>query len=187
MLPPLMQRPAAIAASVLLLLVACRPQVPVPVTTAPEPEKPVVSPIQRWSGVQSSVLSLVGENRYTAADALLQQFARESGRTAEGDRARWWRALLRADQRAGSGDVSVALSQMDSLLGETVVQEVRGEVMLVRRSMATIDSLRRMEVRRRTQATQLASERSDELRAARDSMAKLSAEIERLRRRLSAP
>ena len=171
----------------LLLVAACRPHAPVPVVTAPKPEQPLSVPVAQWSGVHPAVLALVEDNRYTAADALLLQFVRDSDQSVHADRARWWRALLRADQRAGSGDVSVAFAQMDSLLAAPVDPEVRGEVMLVRRSLGAIDSLRRAEVRRRTQATQLAADRSDDLKSARDSMARLSAEIERLRRRLSAP
>jgi len=178
---------AAALLTALVLLAACRQRAPVAVTTAPEPQKPVIVPVSRWSGVAPAVIKLVDEDRYTAADALLQQFVREHGPTAESDRARWWRAMIRADQRAAAGDLSIAFSLMDSLLGATIAPEVRGEVTLVRRSLAAVDSLRRAEIRRRTQATQTAATRDDELKTARDSIGKLATEIERLRRRLSAP
>ena len=94
---------------------------------------------------------------------------------------------MRVDSRANSGDATVALAQIDSLLTDSVATEVRTEAVLTRRNIIAIDSLRRAEVRRRAQVTQLASDRLDELKVTRDSVAKLNAEIDRLKRRLRAP
>ena len=77
--------------------------------------------------------------------------------------------------------------QIDSLLADSISIDIRTEALMMRRSINTIDSLRRVELRRRLQATQLANERLDELKSARDSVTKLAAEINRLRRRLRAP
>jgi hypothetical protein len=129
----------------------------------------------------------MSDNRAFAAESALASFAREFPRTPEGDRARWWRTLMKADNRINSGDASLAISQLDSLIADSVAIEVRSEAILMRRSLTAIDSLRRTEARRRATATQLATDRLDELKVARDSMAKLSAEIMRLRRRLRTP
>jgi hypothetical protein len=152
----------------------------------PPPPLPAPRVASQWVAAQSSVLAFVAENRQSAADSVLVRFARDYARTPEGDRARWWRALMRADARVGNGDIAAALTQIDDLLNDSVALDVRTEAVLYRRSLGAVDSVRRAEVRRRTQATQSATERLDDLKVARDSMTRLVQEIERLRRRLRA-
>lgn len=177
-------RPALFATLAALALASCRSTAPVVAPPVAPPPLPTPSVTSQWVALQGAVLTLVAENRAAAADSTLQQFAREYPRTIEGDRARWWRALLRADQRAAAGDPTVAIAQIDSLLTDSLAQEIRAEVTIIRRNYLAIDSVRRAEVRRRTQATQTATDRLDELKTARDSIGKLQAEIDRLRRRL---
>lgn len=93
---------------------------------------------------------------------------------------------MRVDARANTGDATIAIAQIDSLLADSLAIEVRAEAVLIRRNINAIDSLRRAEVRRRVQTTQLASDRLDELKVARDSLTRLNAEITRLKRRLKA-
>lgn len=178
----------AVAAIVAVsVLAACRPVATAAPVILPPPPLPVPSVASRWTATQAAVLQLVAENRTTAADSALLRFAREHPRTTEGDRARWWRTLMRADPRQTNSDPSNAIAQLDTLLSDSVAIEVRAEAVLMRRTVSALDSLRRLEVRRRVQATQVASDRMDELKVARDSMARLSAEIARLRKRLNAP
>ncbi len=170
-----------------LLLAACRGSAPIAPAILPPPTLPAPSVPSQWVSMQSAVNALVADNRSAAAESSLAQFARDFPHTPEGDRARWWRALMRTDPRATGGDASLALAQIDSLLADSIAIEVRAEAVLFKRNIAAVDSVRRTEVRRRLQATQLATERLDELKVVRDSMAKLTSEIERLRRRLRAP
>jgi hypothetical protein len=179
-------RTLSLAAAALILLAACRGSAPVLPPVLPPPPLPAPSLNSQWQAIQSVVLQLVAENRPAAADSSLMLFARTNAHTPEGDRARWWRTLMRADARTVSGDATVAIAQIDSLLADSLAIEVRAEAVLMRRSINAIDSLRRAEVRRRVAATQLATDRQDELKVARDSMVKLSAEIDRLRKRLRA-
>lgn len=166
------------------LLSACRGSAPVPVATLPPPTLPIPRVSAEWLATQTAVLALAADNKAAAADSSLSQFMRDFARTPEADRARWWRVLMRADPRVGSGDVALAIAEIDSLLADPISAEVRAEATLMRRTITSIDSLRRAEVRRRTQATQLAGERLDEIKAARDSLTKLQAEVARLRKRL---
>ena len=166
------------------LLSACRGSAPVPVATLPPPTLPVAPVGSEWLATQKAVLALAAENKSVAADSTLTQFMRDFARTPEADRARWWRVLLRADPRLNGGDAGLAIAELDSLLADSITTEVRAEAVMVRRTVGAIDSLRRAEFRRRAQATQLAGERLDELKAARDSMTRLQAEIMRLRKRL---
>lgn len=177
-------RKFALVSAAVAALASCRHTAPVLPAVLPPPPLPSPSVGSQWVATQTMVLALIAENRLTAADSSLLQFARLNARTPEGDRARWWRTLMRVDARTVGGDAAVALAQIDSLLTDSLAIEVRAEAVLMRRSLNTVDSVRKAEVRRRVQATQLAIERMDELKLARDSMARLSAEIERLKRRL---
>jgi len=168
------------------ILAACRGTAPMMARPLPPPPLPQPRVSSEWLVTQSVVLDFFAANRPAAAESTLLQFSRTFTRTPEGDRARWWRTLMRADPRGTIGDGTVTLAQIDSLLSDSITTEVRTEAVLMRRTISTIDSLRRAEVRRRTQATQLAGERLDEVKATRDSMARLQAEIVRLRRRLRA-
>ncbi len=163
---------------------SCRRSAPLAPAILPPPPLPAPSVSSQWLAQQSAALAFVAENRQAAAESTLLNFARAFPRTPEGDRARWWRTLLRADARATSGDATLAMAQIDSLLADSIAIEVRTEAVLMRRSLNAIDSVRKAEIRRRVQSTQLATERMDELKVTRDSMAKLNAEIDRLRRRL---
>ncbi len=180
-------RPAALLLLTVALAAACRRNAALPNVVPPPPPLPVPSVSSQWLGLQSIVLGFVAENRPAAADSSLVQFARTYARTPEGDRARWWRALMRVDARSASGDATLALVQLDSLLADSIALDVRTEAVLMRRSLNAIDSLRKAEGRRRVQATQLATDRGDELKLTRDSIAKLNTEIQRLKRRLGAP
>ena len=180
-------RPIAVLCAMGALLASCRGSAPVVPVVLPPPPLPSPSVNAQWLATQAIVLQLVVENRPVQAESSLAQFSRDNPRTPEGDRARWWRTLMRVDSRANAGDATVALAQIDSLLTDSVATEVRAEAVLMRRNINAIDSLRRAEVRRRVQATQLATDRLDELKLARDSMIKLSAEVDRLKRRLRAP
>ena len=180
-------RPIARLCITTVVLAACRGSAPIVATVLPPPPLPAPSIPSQWLATQSMVLQLVLENRPAQAESSLTQFSRDNPRTPEGDRARWWRTLMRVDARANAGDATVALAQIDSLLTDSVSTDVRAEALLMRRNLNVLDSLRRTESRRRVQATQLATDRLDELKLARDSMSKLNAEIDRLKRRLRAP
>jgi hypothetical protein len=168
-------------------ITSCRRTSALPAVVPPPPPLPAPSVNSQWIGMQSIVLGFVSENRPAAADSSLLQFARTFARTPEGDRARWWRALMRVDAKSASGDATLALALLDSLLADSIAIEVRTEAVLMRRSLNAIDSVRKAEVRRRVQATQLATDRGDELKTTRDSITKLNLEIQRLKRRLGAP
>jgi hypothetical protein len=176
-------RPFVVVAA-LALVQACRGSAPIAPVVLPPPMLPAPSVMSYWAAAQSNVLQLVNENRSSAAESSLSQFSHDFPRTLEGDRARWWRTLMRAEGRISGGDASLAIAQIDSLLADSIAIDVRAEAAILRRSINAIDSARRSEVRRRTQATQLASDRQDQVNVVRDSMLKLSAEIERLRKRL---
>jgi hypothetical protein len=180
-------RPIGTITALVLLVAACRAGAPIAPAILPPPTLPAPSVTSQWVSMQATVNGLVAENRAAAAESSLAQFARDFPRTPEGDRARWWRTLMRTDPRVTSGDAALAIVQIDSLLADSIALEIRAEAVLLKRNIAAIDSVRRTEARRRAQATQLAADRLDELKTVRDSMSKLTSEIERLRRRLRAP
>ncbi len=180
-------RPRGLIAALCLLVAACRGSAPIAPAVLPPPALPAPSVTSQWVATQSAVNALVIDNRSAAAESSLTQFARDFPHTPEGDRARWWRTLMRTDPRVTGGDAALAIAQIDSLLADSLAIEVRAEAVLMKRNITAIDSVRRAEVRRRVQSTQLATDRLDELKVVRDSMAKLTSEIERLRRRLRAP
>lgn len=169
-------------------LLGCRHRTP---EASPTPDAPAAPPAptaaERWTSARTQVESLLTEGRVAGADSVLVAYTRAVA-PADAAPALRWRVLLRLDPRASNGDLAPTIALLDSLLADTTAPRgLRPEGTLLRRGLAAADSLRRLEGRRRVQATQQATERADELRTTRDSLAKLAAEIERLKRRLRAP
>ena len=117
------------------LLGGCRGAAPIVPAVLPPPTLPAPSVTSQWVAMQTLVLQLVQENRPVQAESSLTQFSRENPHTPEGDRARWWRTLMRVDSRANTGDAAIAISQIDSLLTDSVATEVRTEAVLTRRNI----------------------------------------------------
>jgi hypothetical protein len=170
------------------LLLGCRRAAPSASPAAGAPLVPAVpTGAQRWEATRRQVESLVAEGRIAGADSALVAHLRATS-DSEAIAAVRWRVLLRLEPRAAGGDLGPAVTLLDSLLADTAAHRaLRPEATLLRRGLAAADSLRRLEGRRRQQATQQAGDRADELRTTRDSLQKLAAEIERLKRRLRAP
>ncbi len=158
----------------------------VPPTTPPVAPAPPTA-ADRWATARTQVESLVAEGRVTGADSVLAAYQRAVA-PRDAAPAMRWRVLLRLEPRASGGDLGPTIALLDTLLADSAASRgLRTEGVLLRRGLAAADSLRRLEGRRRLQATQQATERADELRVTRDSLAKLAAEIDRLKRRLRAP
>lgn len=170
-----------------LALAGCRRPADPPAAQLPAPVAPVApAPQARWAQTWLQVESLLSESRFGAADSVLVAYTRVSEPMA-GARAQLWRVLLRLEPRTTGGDVQPAITLLDSLLADTTLRELRAEGLLLRRGLAATDSLRRVDQRRRATAVQQAADRSDELRVTRDSLARLGAELQRLKARLRSP
>ena len=174
--------------AVLSVLVGCRrAATPAPTAAGAIPAPVAPSAGARWEATRRQVESLVAEGRGAGADSTLVAFLRATP-DSDATAAMRWRILLRLDPRTSGGDLAPAVTLLDSLLADSTAHRgLRPEAALLRRGLAAADSLRRLEGRRRSQAVQQAGDRADEVRAVRDSLQKLAAEIERLKRRLRAP
>lgn len=174
-------------AAAAVALAGCRPPADPPAAPVPAPVVPIApAPQARWAQTWLQVESLLSESRFGAADSVLVAYTRVSEPMA-GARAQLWRVLLRLEPRSTNGEVQPAIVLLDSLLADTTLRDLRAEGLLLRRGLAATDSLRRVDQRRRSSAVQQAADRADELRATRDSLARLGAELQRLKARLRTP
>lgn len=180
--------PWCLAVAAALLAGACRPPRPAPAPVVAGPAVPTPpTAAARWARSWTQVESLLSESRFAAADSVLVAYVRSAPPGGLLARAQLWRVLLKLEPRSTGGDMAGALALLDSIVADSAMRDVRAEGLLLRRGLAATDSLRRLELRRRAAATQQASERAEELRVARDSLARLSAELQRLTRRLRSP
>jgi hypothetical protein len=180
-------RVALLGALLTTAVTACRTTKPVIPVDLPPPEPPKPTPAALWGAVQANALAALTEGKVAQADSTLLSFARAHAGTLEAGRALWWRVLMRTDPASGLAGVAQSLAQLDTLLADSLVPEVRSEALMLRRGVAQVDSARRAEVRKSRDATRAMADRQEEVRALRDSMARLTSEIERLRRRLRVP
>jgi hypothetical protein len=96
------------------------------------------------------------------------------------------RSMRRAARTAGGGP-TVAIAHLDVLRADSMAIEVRAEPAVLRRMVIALNSAIRDAFRTRVQVTRLATDRLVERKVARDSMANISAELDRMQRQHRAP
>jgi hypothetical protein len=149
-----------------------------------------------WSATVDSVQRLVVDSEYAAADSLLVAFANSSQGSAEANEATFWHGvILLAPENAG-GNVHEAARALDDYLGSGAMTH-RTEALVLQRTARMIDSLAQARSVDSMPALQLVvtddssktSAREQEInktvKQLQDSLSKTTAELERIKKRLS--
>jgi hypothetical protein len=157
-------------------------------TTAPE--------LSAWSATLDSAQRLASDSQYAAAETLLVAFARSAPGSAEANEATFWRGVLLLAPANPGGSVHAAAEAFDSYLGSDATAH-RPEAMALQRTTRVIDSLSRSRSLDSLPAMHLVvsddssktSAREQEMaktvKQLQDSLNKTTAELERIKKRLS--
>jgi hypothetical protein len=167
---------------------ACTPRAPLPRL-----------PRRALAGALAAAELEVSAGRYVAADSILADFAATHATSGDTLNVLFWRALYLLDPANPTpGAPASALTLIDRYLAADATQDQRTEAQVLRRVAAfrvapppvrrdtvlALDTAAlRAAVARETEARDRA--RDDESRALRDSLARTTAELERIRRRLA--
>ena len=133
--------------------------------------------------------------RFGMADRLLSDFADTHANTAEAVETSYWRALFRLDPSNQTATPRDAIVLLDSYLGSAVTIAHRGSATALRRAAAALDRPA-VAVSRpatpgaapaRTDAKADDKSRDEEVQRLKEELAKATAELERIKKRLSQP
>ena len=159
---------------------------------------------REWPATLSTAQTRVSEGKFDAADSVLAQFAARYPKTTEGLEATYWRALARLDPANPHASLSEAITSLETYLADPRAHEHVREAAAVRRVAAQMEALNRIasavpalpkDVATNTRpAGDLTKPMLDpvpyqdaEIKRLRDELAKATAELERIRKRLAQP
>jgi len=164
------------------------------------------APRREWPATLSSAQARVSEGNFAAADSLLSQFAARYPKTSEGLEATYWRALARIDPSNPHASLPEAITSLDAYLADPRAHEHLREAAAIRRVATQMDALNKLAsaappmpkdgvaMTTRPQPGDLTKPTLDpvpyqeaEIKRLRDELAKATAELERIRKRLAQP
>jgi len=170
------------------------------------------APRRRWPSTLDSAQSQALAGRFGAADTTLAAFALRFPGTTEALETAYWRALFDLDPTNPHSAVPDAMASLDAYLGDKRPREHVAEATTLRRIAGQIDALNRQVASAVSQAKDAtvvaanaraqvsdANARADaaknenassadvEVKRLRDSLAKVNAELERIKKRLAQP
>jgi hypothetical protein len=157
-------------------------------STAPE--------LSAWNATLDSAQRLVADSQYAAADTLLATFARSAPGSAEANEATFWHGVFLLAPANPGGSAHAAAEAFDSYLGSDATAH-RPEAMALRRTTHVIDSLSRLRSLDSLPAMHLVvsddsskttardQEMAKMVKQLQDSLNKTTAELERIKKRLS--
>jgi hypothetical protein len=163
------------------------------------PQPLAVSATQDWVQTLSFAQQSVSAGRFAAADSALAAFATRSGNTPEAREVYYWRALYLLDPANRAPDPRAAVRLLDAYLGDSTVVTYRAEARVLRALAISVDSLAQAAQTAQATAAELRSSATErtpstreeelqkEVQRLRDSLVRANADLDRIRRRLTAP
>jgi hypothetical protein len=160
------------------------------------PRATTTAPESSWNATLDSAQRLASDSQYAAADTLLAVFARSVPGTAEANEAAFWRGVFLLAPSNPGGSVHGAAEAFDSYLGSDATAH-RAEAVALQRTTRAIDSLSQSRSLDSLPAVHLVvsddssktSAREQEMtkmvKQLQDSLNKTTAELERIKKRLS--
>ena len=149
-----------------------------------------------WIDVLGSAKEAAADGRYSDADRALQDFMLAYVGEPEAREAAYWRALLTLDPANRGGETRSAEKQLGEYLSDTASTLHRTEAVALRRLAGIIDSLGRTyrasisssdaaRAEQAERADQREAELQKEIQRLKDQLEKTTAELERIKKRIS--
>jgi hypothetical protein len=161
---------------------------------------------REWPATLSLAQFRVSEGKFDEADSVLVQFDRLYPKSPEAIESRYWRALVRMDPSNPRASVAGAMASLDAYVADPRAKEHLRDAAAIRRVAAQLDTLNKMVLASQSGAitTTGRSQASDlrvdvtrpvadpspsdlEIKRLKDELAKATAELERIRKRLAQP
>lgn len=156
------------------------------------------SPADReWSATLASAQQLAASTQYAAADSVLEEYAQRRPHSTGAREALFWRGVFALEPANSAASVQTARTAFDAYLADSGTVEHRAEASALTRATRVIDSLSQARATDSIPAVHLtvaddslrATAREQELlknmKRLQDSLEKTTAELDRIKKRLS--
>ncbi|HEU4566132.1 MAG TPA: hypothetical protein VFS05_15835 [Gemmatimonadaceae bacterium] len=165
------------------------------------PRTGVTGPTRDWLAVFSAAQEAATDGRYAEADSTLAAYASSHQSSREAGEATYWRAVFELDPQNAGRNTHRALEHLDSYLDDSTSAGRHVEARALRamaltldslaraaaEARATADSLRGMAATAPPRATPREEELAKEVQRLKEQLDKTNAELDLIKRRLSAP
>ncbi|MCC6928568.1 MAG: hypothetical protein IT359_06195 [Gemmatimonadaceae bacterium] len=169
---------------VALLAVSCRRPAPPPPTVVHI--APVAAPpISPWPGTLANALRAAEAGKFDDAEGVLSQFSVEHAGTPDGAESDFWRALLKTDPNNRKATPRESMALYDAYLSGGPSMPRYAEAQMLRRVVEALDSTRTLVSTLRASFESRDKGRDDEIRRLNDALDRTTAELERIKRRLT--
>ena len=148
-----------------------------------EPSAPLA-----WVIAKAEAATAVQAGRYAVADRLLYHFTEQYSGTAEAADASYWRAIYRMDPANLTASARGASTLLDSTLALPLDSAQRSNAMTLRRITAAMERAAALNATLpSSSADSNAKSQDDELLRLKSELAKATAELERIKKRVAQP
>lgn len=152
------------------------------------------TPRDEWDATLTSARVLADSGKYDAADKALAEFISLHNGSHEATEAVFWRGLFKVDPSNKSGSLSAGISSLDAYLASDSASWHKSVAIVLRRTAALAQSLKLATTNAQIPATvtpvtdkDAMKSRDEEIASLRDQLAKVNAEMERIKKRLANP
>lgn len=145
---------------------------------------------EEWDATLSDVRQAADSGKYDTADKTLAGFIAQHRGSHEATEALFWRALYKVDPSNKNGSLSAGVSGFDAYLAADSASLHRSVAIVLRRTAALAQSLKLATTTQQNVTTpdkDATKSRDEEIASLRDQLAKVNAELERIKKRLANP
>lgn len=175
----------ALLVSAVTVASCTRPPVATPAPELPVVVAPATPPISPWPGTLGAALRAAEVGKFDEAEKILTQFSVEHAGTPDGAESDFWRALLKTDPANRDATPRESMALYDAYLGGGSALPRNAEAVILRRVVESLDSTRTLLHTVRASADAREKARDDEIRRLNDVIDRTTAELERIKRRLT--
>ena len=163
------------------------------------------TPQREWPTTLATAREWVSEGHYESADSLLAQFAAQYPNSREAIETAYWRAVIGMDPSNAHSSLGTATAFLDAYLAGPRPREHLREATVLRRLAGQVDELNKIAVLAQSRDPSVVRSQPSEVRVdfpkpamdpttaeaeikrLKDELAKATAELERIRKRLGPP
>lgn len=171
-------RKRTVLAAIALVVAGCGKQ---PVVTAPTPAAGFANAIE-------AAREKVDAGDYVGADRVLSEYALRVPGTAEAREVSFWRAMYIVDPANRTASIAQGIRALDIYLASEGNLWYRPQAEVLRRTALVIQAVRQAQVPKQVNGRDTVFiSREEEVAALRDQLAKATAELDRIKKRLANP